>query len=360
MAQFEEGYRRLDQLLLDPNNYRYQDSDDYVTAEESRFHEESVQAKAFSRLYDESLKQLKNSILKNGFIPVERIVVRSYAHRADTYVVVEGNRRVAALRWIKRDHDAGLEVSQHVLEVLDKIPVVVLGDELEDPAFAEALMGVRHVSGIKEWGGYQRAKLIATLKDERTLDSNEIADRLGMSTNEVNRRYRAYRALKQMQDDDGFGEYCHPDLYPLFHEAVSIPKVREWLDWNEETPQFDNVDQLLNFYELITPNNPEEAVSANPKIATYAHVRELRHILANRDATRALLDPDRSLAEAIAISKKDEYARAWRTLIADALGALDSMGVKELKGLDTEDLEQVEKLKNAAIELLENHQKLIS
>ena len=49
-------------------------------------------------------------------------------------------------------------------------------------------MGIRHVGGIKQWGGYQRAKLIADLRDEHDLEPGDIAEKLALSVVEVNRR----------------------------------------------------------------------------------------------------------------------------------------------------------------------------
>jgi hypothetical protein len=169
VAEFNATEVPLDSLLVDPNNYRFQDEPDFVFAEPSRFHEGSVQGRAARRLRSEGLVELKNSILKNGFLPVERIVVTPYPHVEGKYLVVEGNRRVAALGWIAEDHSAGVEVSPQVFETLAAVPVLVVTDA--EPSFVAALLGVRHVSGIREWGGYQRAKLVAQLKDENHFET---------------------------------------------------------------------------------------------------------------------------------------------------------------------------------------------
>jgi hypothetical protein len=50
MALVTEDEVSLEQLLLDPNNYRFQDTDDFVRAEEHRFHEESVQLRTYNPL----------------------------------------------------------------------------------------------------------------------------------------------------------------------------------------------------------------------------------------------------------------------------------------------------------------------
>lgn len=96
----------VDQLLLDPNNYRFLNMADYVQAQESRYHETTVQTHAFEMIKKdgiEDLKALKNSIKTNGYLPLDTLVVRQYEYSKDDkeeYVVVEGNRRVAAMKWI--------------------------------------------------------------------------------------------------------------------------------------------------------------------------------------------------------------------------------------------------------------------
>jgi len=360
MASFRERKLSYKQLLLDPNNYRYQDSSDFVYADKKRFHEPRVQNRAFRRLKgEESLVPLKKSLITNGFIPVERLVVRPHTSADDKYLVLEGNRRLAALMWIAEDDEAGVTVPEFILKTLKAVPVIVIEDE-GDPAFYESLMGVRHVSGIRRWGGYQRAKLVVTLKDDRSLSSSEVADRLAMSAHEVNRRYRAFKALQQMKDDENYGSYAKPPMYPLFHEAVSLPIAREWLEWDEETAQFTSDTQRDQFYELITPKEDEETGTQDPKITAYSQVRELRDILASAEAKRVLLDPNRSFLDAVAIAKRAELSRSWKTQVAEAIDALHAIGVLDLQELSPEDLDQIGKLRDASQSLLDTHKKLMA
>ncbi len=126
MPTFRDEDVPLEKLLLDPNNYRFHDDPEFLTAEPTRLHEESVQDRAYRRLRDGGLVQLKNSILKNGFLPVERIVVRDYNRGEGAFIVVEGNRRVAALLWIRKDHDAGVSIPEQVLRTIEAVPVLVV------------------------------------------------------------------------------------------------------------------------------------------------------------------------------------------------------------------------------------------
>src|ERR1700752_220794 len=78
MTDFQTDTLDIDQMILDPNNFLFQDAPDFVFAEQKRFAEETVQAKAAARLRDEGLLPLKQSILRNGFLPFERLVVTPY------------------------------------------------------------------------------------------------------------------------------------------------------------------------------------------------------------------------------------------------------------------------------------------
>ena len=234
-------------LLLDPNNFRFQDSSGFLLAAQNRFHEPGVQDQAYKRLREsENLVDLKRSIMRNGYIPVEQIVARPHAHLDGKYIVIEGNRRTAAVRWIHEDHAAGVEITQEVLASLEKLPTVVAEETGTDEVFRASLMGIRHVSGINEWGGYQLARLIMMMRDKLGLEPSNVADRLGLSTHEVNRRYRAFKALVQLEDNEEFGEHTKAGLYPIFHEAVSLPAVRSWLEWNEDHAVFEGDDELLS------------------------------------------------------------------------------------------------------------------
>jgi hypothetical protein len=284
----------LDSLLLDPNNFRFLDDPDFQRAEAHRFHEASVQDRANRRLRNDELRPLKRSILTNGYMEIERIVVRRYDSPEDKFLVLEGNRRLAALRWIKADYDSGIDVPEGVLATLDAVPCLVASGEDLDSSFYDALMGVRHVSGIKAWGGFQEATLVKDLADEHGLDPPAIADRLGMHVRDVNRRYRAIKALEQMADDEEFGGFATADRYPVFHEAVSLPKVRDWLGWNGEASRFTNSEALEDFYSLISPGETESGEPREAKLPTYQQVRQLKDILGHPEAVLMLTDPDRS------------------------------------------------------------------
>lgn len=88
-------------LLLDPNNYRFLDNPNYKKKLRSKYHLPEVQAATLRLLEQDKryqLAELKRSILSNGYVPMERIIVVPYNGKRDKFLVIEVNRRVAALK----------------------------------------------------------------------------------------------------------------------------------------------------------------------------------------------------------------------------------------------------------------------
>lgn len=69
MATITETTLPISALLLDPNNYRFQEDEDFVEAETSRFHEDAVQERAFTRLRREGLTDSRTRSSRTGSSP---------------------------------------------------------------------------------------------------------------------------------------------------------------------------------------------------------------------------------------------------------------------------------------------------
>src|ERR1700730_11134263 len=97
-------------LVLDPNNYRLQDEEGFRATPPERYHLEQIQRATYQRLKATGLNELHDSIVANGFLPIERIVVTPCSNGAPpgSHLVIEGNRRVAALKQIAQEIGGGL------------------------------------------------------------------------------------------------------------------------------------------------------------------------------------------------------------------------------------------------------------
>jgi hypothetical protein len=364
MEQLRETLR-LDQLLLDPNNYRFLDMEQYTKVAANRAHEPSVQQRAEELVKSdgkEELRALKESIEANGYVPVETLVVKPYTFLEGSYLVVEGNRRVAAMRWLKRDRQAGSPVPEDLINSFERLATIVLknGDDAVSN-LQHILMGLRHVSGIKQWGGYQRAKLVVELVDDHHMTMSEASKHIGMTPHEASRRYRALKALEQMQNDEEFGAQADPKMYRLFHEAVSVVKVKDWLAWDEGEHRFTDTSHLEQFYRLLVPYAPEDEEESGrareAKIRTYLDVRDLRDILGNVEAQECLFDPEKSFSEALAVAKAST-APNWAPRIQAASQTLKKMPTSTLKALSPIEIAPLKELYDLLKETLGDWKKL--
>lgn len=280
----------LEQLVLDPNNYRLVDE-----KEENRIPDqdaEALQEQTLIRLKKQRLGELKDSILNNGFLEMERIVVRplktekNIAEKDKTkkkYIVVEGNRRTAALKSIQEDYiekesdeitvkyndDGTIKykegISKKLVSKFGRLNVQFIdGSEKQIQDFSATLMGIRHVAGPKKWDGFQSAKLINDLFYEGR-SFTEIGRLIGITNREVGRRFRGYQAFKQMKNDCTFGDKVESRHYGLLLEFLSSSKFgKDWLEWNDSTYEFDNQENLQIVYKAITPDDGGALEIRNP------------------------------------------------------------------------------------------------
>jgi hypothetical protein len=313
--QFIEKKISPNHLLLDPNNYRFLDIPSYKQVNNrARYGESSVQSKALNILrMTESfeLKALKSSISANGFVPLEQIVVEAFDTDPTTnqtrYLVIEGNRRTASVKILIEENEAGqVDLSDAIIESIKELPVIILdGSEEERKKYQQTLMAIRHVSGIKAWGSYQQAKLVVQMFDEEYQSFAIVAEKIGISSKEVARRYRASKALQQMEDDDEFGQYAEPRMYSFFHEAVSQPKVRDWLGFSDETFQAKNDGSKRAFYELLSPRSEEGSQISAKLTNANKEVRQLKNIVDKPHALQILLDPEKTFEDAVIAAQKE-------------------------------------------------------
>lgn len=340
MVNFKADSVPLTSMLLDPNNFRFSAPGETPVVAESRFGEDKVQALALERIKGDGVGEVKLSITENGFVPVERIVVRALENEAEQFVVIEGNRRTAALKLLAQDYAGGIDLEPRVLEVFEAVPVLVASDANEDDLLA--IMGIRHVGGPKEWGGYQSALLVSKMLSKPDLTSRQVASKLGLTVNEVNRRHRAFSALKQMMDDEEYGDFVSPEMYPIFHETIGQPIVREWLGWSQAERIFEVEANRELFYSWLRDGE------AGPKIRSYSEVRELKLILENEDALVALKDDDQSFSDALAIVRADAKAARWLPNAKSALTSLNEMGSDAIQSLTGEETDVLNRLKRRA------------
>jgi len=314
----------LNNFLLDPNNYRFIDNPIYKKKIFKKYHLPEVQ-NATLRLIEQNkqyqLAELKRSILINGYVPMERIIVIPYEHKRGCYLIVEGNRRIAALKSLLQEQKEGvIDLTDFQIKQFSTIPAAILNAPKDQISKAQrVIMGIRHVAGPKQWGAYQQAQLIVELFEAEAQDFQSIAAHLCLTPSEVSRRYRAMKALGTMEADELYADRSDFEQYLLFNELVSSTVIREYFTWDDRNFRFTDINKAREFYELIAPEGGQEA-----KLKIYSDVRKLKQILPHAKARATLMDPEKTLTDALEIAELlDDEARQESLTIKDAMSEIN-------------------------------------
>ena len=195
----EIEYTSLDNLLLDPMNPRLG---------RSNTGQNVSQDTVLDLMKNWNLDELAVSFLESGYWPQEAVlVVEERLYEKDCLVVVEGNRRIAALMQL-RAAIGGNPTSQKWAELAKskKAPVNLFEQipyiRVDSRADVEAFLGFRHVTGIEQWKPAEKAQYIAKMIDEHGMTYEEVMRKIGSRTTTVRQNYITYRLLLQMEDRD--------------------------------------------------------------------------------------------------------------------------------------------------------------
>jgi hypothetical protein len=190
----ELAYAPIEELFLDPTNPRLgrRQADRDLSQED-----------VMSRMRGWNLEELAASFVQNGFWPQEAVIVcREDLYGETRLVVVEGNRRIAALKALRSAHDSGdataplaeLASQQIPAGLFDRVPYLLV----ESRTDVDFYLGFRHVTGIKEWKPAEKAQYIAYLIDERGNDFRAVQRAIGSRIDTVRRNYLAFQILLQI------------------------------------------------------------------------------------------------------------------------------------------------------------------
>lgn len=326
--QLESRVLPVDSIFLDPNNPRFWTDQAGRAVPDRRVPDENVQAKARASINATrfGIPDLYNSILRNGFLPLDRIVVRPLEGHEGLYVIVEGNRRFAALTRLRQHIADGLVDEEGIDDAyLEKLIAdtaqleVLIYEGAEGSDISWMLQGIRHISGIKDWSPAQRARLVAAQIEDNGLGFRAAGQRFGLSAQMVGRLYRAFKGLQQMRDDEEFGDKVKNDYYTLFEEAYRNSTVRAWLGWSDEEHSFTNEQNLKLFYAWITPNDEVEEGQEPRRIHDPRQIKELAHLIDhNRTALLAQVDMhELTVSQAFERSRAAPVVENWREMLEE-------------------------------------------
>lgn len=207
-----------------------------------------------------AIDELVMSIVAFGFFEHEPLYVMA-EEDTDHFIVLEGNRRLAAIRSILNPELVGnakidrfvSQITDELRETLEKrIPVIVL-DSRKD---AWRLLGFKHVNGPAKWGSYAKAKYISEVHNKFGVPLDKIAEQIGDTHKTVRKLYQGLMVLEQASNRTEFSidDIKTPRLYySHLYTAIGYEKFRHFISIPDD---FD------------TPNPVPES-----------HLRQLREVM---------------------------------------------------------------------------------
>ena len=316
------------QLHFDRNNPRFFLQDDMPEAEMAH------------RLWrDFAVEEVALSIAYNGYFSHEPLFV---AKEDGRYVVVEGNRRLAAVRILTDGvlrKAVGAEdlpvASQELIRALEKLPVIKCSRE-----GVWQYIGFKHVNGPQPWQSYAKAQYVARVHNDFNVPLDEIASRIGDKHWTVRRLYRGLMVLRQAETSGVFDlndRYKKHFSFSHLYTALDYKNYREFLGIDNKTSFTPNPipeNRIKNLKDICLWLYGQDSTRTRPLIQSQnPHLRQLGDTLDDYDSLAALRQ-GLSLEIALDIRKGDR--QLFRGYLLEARYGLQLALGKELTG-DTGD-----------------------
>ncbi len=342
-----EPYQRfpVDKLLLDWRNPRLAEYG--VQADVGQF-------ELLKILWQKmAIEELAMSIAYNGYFVHEPLLLEN---KGDNYVVIEGNRRLAAAKLLldeslrERLRATDLPpIDRERQEELATIPGLVATRKK-----VWRYLGFKHVNGPSSYGSYSKASYIAALHHDNGVSLEDIARQVGDRNSTVERMYRGLMVIEQAERAGLFDrrETSKPSFhFNYIYSALDYPGFKSFLGLDskgtterEPVPknrlkQLGEVcvwlygDSLRDKPSLILSQNPDLKV-LDSVLMTKAGVEALRDGFPLSLAKDISVGDDKLFREALRQAKED-LRKAHGTL-STGFSPTDSEMIKLAS--DTEDL----------------------
>ena len=236
---------RVDWLVLDRDNPRLIGSDPNAS-----------EVQVIADLYKgEELGELLQSIANNGYMDIEPLIVME---RDGALVVLEGNRRLAAMRLFREPRLAEeIFQAERVRITVPPITPDVRGSLEQVSVYrvakrddARSFIGFKHINGAAKWDSYAKGKFAAQWYKSGDVSLQEIAGRIGDKHATIKRMVNAIYVLEQAENDGLFhieDKYSPRFNFSHLYTALSRGPYMEFLgldtSWSSFDPTTNPVDE---------------------------------------------------------------------------------------------------------------------
>lgn len=259
-------------------------------------------------LHDASLLELIGAIAQVGYFPGEPLLVTPCdpASIGGPYYVVEGNRRFTAVELllnpekatIYKELIAKLSAEARQKEKLNFLPVIIYKQRREILDY----LGYRHVTGIKEWGTFEKAEYLSQLsmatpyKDMLVDDQHKaLARAIGSRADYVARLLTARALFQQAERDNLLGPLDLERLqsqFSLLTTALSYQNIASFVNLDPQDISLDGLS-TPEFSQLLRwLYQPKGEATSKSVIGESRNLKKLSRVVNNPRAVAHLKQTD--------------------------------------------------------------------
>ena len=229
-----------------------------------------------------------------------------------SFTIAEGNRRLATVKILLDDELRGKlsirswpKLTEKVRKDLLVLPVIVYPNREEVIPY----LGVRHISGIKKWDSYAKARYIASMLDSGR-SAEEIEHQIGDKQGSIRKNTICYKMLKQARDEFDYDTESAKEDFSFLILSIGQGNIKRYLGLShkvkeiplEDPIQPDKLGALKNLLSWLfgEGKSVKRVIAESRDITKY-----LSHVVASTDAVD-YLDKHRNLEDAFDLSSGEE------------------------------------------------------
>lgn len=317
--------------------YRFFDTEElaYSMSENGYFDEEPLVA------IPENLPNEFENFTYEEFIASEEYLT-FIKNPATKFIVVEGNRRLSTIKLLLQSELRSTlkirnfpEISDEVKEDISILPVIIYPNRKEVLPY----LGVRHISGIKKWEPYAKARYVAKMV-EQGFSIDDIQKQVGDRSNSARKIYLCYQLIEIAKYEFDLNTEKAENFFSYLLLASGQGSIKDYLgiekriqEVNLESPIPPNkLENLKNLFSWLFGEGREvlPVIKESRDITS-----KLSPVLRVPDATE-YLKVTRDLSEAYERSDgedellKKNFVRANR-LLSQSLGYINDENSEEIK-----------------------------